>query len=145
MWIQNLQDLQVDYRCLFKLSSNNWRQLIKIDKIDACLMASGLHSLPFVDQFFKLLKSMVNGQIPMSCPLDPGEYYAYNLTMPYDTGQDLIIKTLTPSFLPNGIYRNFFRVSFPNDPDGLFNWNVLELNDRNRENKFWFNKIKVCF
>lgn len=102
------------------------------------MIASGLTSSPFLEQFHKLATKLVKGQIPLKCPYLPGEYYVYNVTVSNDTGYHEALQTFASTMLPNGIYRNIFRVSFPGDPGGVSIWNQIEHNVWNNDNSFKF-------
>lgn len=121
---------------LLRTSSNTWRQLIKLDNIDACAVANGLNTIPLLDQFYKLFEKLINGKMPTKCPVVAGEHYVSNVTFKNDIARDIVSKTVTPSIFPNGIYRNFLRVSFPQDPGGLYMWNILEHSERYNEDTF---------
>lgn len=102
-------------------------------------MTAGLHSLPFVDQIYQLVNKYVDGQIPWYCPVLPGVYNISNITfnpINHAEGFDVLSRTLSSMLPPNGIYRNFFRISFPNDPGGMCSWNKIEHNVRNNDDRF---------
>lgn len=76
--------------------------------------------MPFIDGFFRLVKDLVDGQIPLKCPVLTGKYYVTNLTLTNNTGTELVTKTVSPISIPNGIYRHVARFSFFEDPGGVY-------------------------
>lgn len=127
---------QADWKILLKLSSNNWRQIVNFRDLDVCQVFAGLHGLPFIDGFYRLVKDMIDGQIPLKCPFMPGKYYVTNLTLTNNTGTELVKKTVSPISIPNGVYRHVVRLSFAEDPGGVYAVIHVEFQKRDNDGSF---------
>lgn len=125
-----------------KLSSNNWRQIAKFDQFDACLILNGVSHLPFLEGYADLVKKLINETaskaVPkkLKCPFPPGKYHLTNLTFHLDTEKKLLTETVSPQLIPNGIYRNAVRTSFPGDPGGFYGVNQIEFREPGNYDQF---------
>lgn len=105
--------LKVDHKCLLKQPTGTyWHQFVSFEKIDVCALLGEWHSaMPIVVNMKNLVFAMMPF-MPRKCPIPPGKYYGYNISLngwkEYNSQ-----KYLSPSLMPNGIYRNVikFRVN----------------------------------
>lgn len=123
---------KVDMRALFKTTSN-WRQIIKINRIDLCLFFRGSQVLPFFKQILEIGKEMFPN-LPTNCPIMPGDMYFMNVTVMMSPelmkSHMKLINSFTGSMLPNGIYRVTVRIFNDQDPQGIFFWYTSQINVR---------------
>lgn len=132
--IENLSSKN-NVRVMYK-STNNiyWRQIMAFDNINMCQLLKGMNTIPLItyyrDFFFEIIPNL-----PRSCPYLPGKYYTYNISIINDaTGKD-VEKTISPTAMPNGIYRTTLRYFTEEDKDGVCFWFHLEKYDvKNVEN-----------
>lgn len=114
-----------------------WRQIIKLDKIDACALATGATNIDFLkamrDEYIRMFPNL-----PAKCPIEPGKYYAKNVTF-FDHNNPLFewreFQLVTPS-LPNGIYRHVVKFYNDEDPVGFMIYFHIELYDKMGDDRF---------
>lgn len=137
--------LKLDFKLLLKVSSNNWRQIIKLDQIDVCAVLHGVNTFPFFTAILEeYLRIMSN--LPRKCPALPGKYYVENVTVigEADSEKPLskIVSFLTPGDLPNGIYRVAVNFHAELILSASFICNV-EIYNKMNEDVFW--KLQIMF
>lgn len=69
--------------------------------------------------------------LPRQCPISPGKYYGYNISIDSNFGTG-INKFITPTIMPNGVYRNVFKFQPDNDTEGVTIWihrNIYDVNN----------------
>lgn len=135
--------MQVNFRLHVKSESGqNWRQVIALNKLDFCGIAKGTNLIPTIktsyDELIVLFPS-----VPLKCPILPGKYSALNATIVEDYSEKSFLETpeeyktrlrvtnvekktmdfITPSVMPNGVYRVTLRFYNDMDPIGAaFYW-----------------------
>lgn len=63
--------------------------------------------------------------LPRGCPLKPGKYNTYNISVKSDN--DIEVEAfISPISLPNGLYRNTLRFYTNTDPEGICYWFHVE-------------------
>lgn len=113
---------QCDYRLLLKSSSNNWRQLIKLDRFDACSLLNGVNVIPFLKSVKDLFFYRIAPNLPKTCPIMPQTISIVNATI---VSPELIkewkhiFSTVSSVLMPNGIYRNLAKCYTDKDPEGF--------------------------
>ena len=114
----------------------DWRQIIKVPWIPLCdaFNSDNLLISSFVDTLRYLLPSL-----PFKCPIKPGRYYEYNVTIPdikqrKGSADDQYFKTLLS--LPNGVYRCDIYVKAASDPHWYFVQTFYEIKKRMNNDKF---------
>lgn len=114
-----------------------WRQFIKLQKIDACALGLGATSIDFLKSIIEEYRRMFP-DLPYKCPIEPGKYFAKNVTFFDNISPDFEWKEfqkLTPS-LPNGIYRHVVKFHNEEDPIGFMLYFHIELYDKMGEDRF---------
>lgn len=91
---------------------------MKLDRINICELLGGwLNAIPLVEAaknyYFDLFPF-----IPRKCPFKPGKYYGHNISIADQNITD-VFKFISPSLLPNGIYRHIFHFYDNNDSGGV--------------------------
>jgi hypothetical protein len=130
-----LDNLQVSGTVNYKVY-NNWRQIASLPWTPLCEILKSSNPL--------IQAALQNGKyflpsFPYECPIKPGRYYEYNLTVP-DINQwkgdedDPYFKTVMN--FPNGMLR--FRAYFktPKDPNAGFGQTYYEIKRRLNDAKF---------
>lgn len=124
---------QIIYRGFIK-SGYVWRQILSFNNVDVCAVAAGVNNFPFlvtVRDIF-LAKFTV---FPRRCPALPGKYYARNISLTLDDSQSLN-DAMSPTPLPNGVYRHVIRWFNKDDPIGFALYFHIEINIRMNEDRF---------
>lgn len=118
------------------MSSNTWRQIISIDKIDACAVLSGINTFPFFTSFLEGYYN-VFPKFPKKCPFSSGKYYVENVTIVGEHGTPFnkVLESLSPTQIPNGVYRTV--VKFYTDAEffGSVMYN-MEFYDKMNEDRY---------
>lgn len=119
-------------------TGSTWRQLIKLDNIDGCLFLNGMETLPLfeaVRQYY----STYFPNFPTRCPIQPGNYTAYNVTATDNRngnpGEHLITK-MSPVPFPNGLYRYLIRIYVDGDDIGVTLYWHSRIDVRMNDDKF---------
>lgn len=131
--------LQMSYLMLFKSGPSSWRQIVKLDKYDLCLVFRQADNMPLANS----LKEFYYNTFPTlsrRCPVAPGKYSAVNITVVDEiednTGSAKMIEQITPGKLPNGVYRHLVRLHSREDPDGFMLYWHVEIHHRMGEDNF---------
>lgn len=107
-----------------------WRHIFVLKQIDLCeILAGKFQAIPLVESVVNLTYKIAPF-LPRKCPILPGKYYGYNLTISDSIGIEET-KFLTPN-LPNGIYRYNYRYYHDHDMVGTtfsFNHEVYDVNN----------------
>lgn len=96
-----------------------------IDNIDVCQLLKGMNSIPLVafyrDFFFELMP-----KLPRSCPFKKGKYNTYNISFVNEVTGSGVESFISPTELPNGIYKNTLRFFNDKDKIGVCFWFHVE-------------------
>lgn len=129
-------------------SGTNWRQILKFEKVDGCLLAKGIN-MPFLVKL-KERYDEAFPNLPRNCPIKVQSYVAQNISVienqisefnmtleDFQSSKDFsVIKMMTPKLLPNGIYRHSLRVFNDDDMIGMGIFVQLEINHRMNDEEF---------
>lgn len=124
---------------------------MKFDQIDACAVARGVNKFPLFAAFLNFIKERFPS-LPSNCPVKIGTYSALNVLVVNNpvnefnmTQEDQkkhsmffssVIKSFSPSLLPNGVYRSILRLFNEDDKVGItLLWHV-QLNHRLNDEEF---------
>lgn len=116
---------------------SSWRQLIRLENYDPCWIAKHKDLLPTISALKKYYKKHFPN-MPNDCPIQPGKYYAANVTVLDEKddsyGSEEINNSVTVGQLPNGIYRHLIKVFNKNDPFGFMLYWQVEIYNSMGEN-----------
>lgn len=115
--------------------TTTWRQYVKLDRIDICnIFRGGSDVIPYLATVRKSYMAEFTS-LPRNCPIEPGKYYATNVSMG-DTYGNQMNEAMTSTPLPNGIYRHVIRIHNDDDPVGFVLYWHIEVNIRMNEETF---------
>lgn len=123
-----------------RTSGATWRQLIKFERIDGCMFLNGMQSLPIIDAVKKYYGEYFPNW-PQRCPIMPGKYSVYNLTVIGPGNEERVstkhlLKNVSPKLFPNGVYRHKFHVYSEDSADDLTIYFDIKVDVRMNENDF---------
>lgn len=129
----------MSYLMFIKSGPSSWRQIVKLDRYDLCLIFRQVDNMPLANSlkeyYYKMFPSL-----PRKCPVAPGKYSAVNVTVVDEiedtSGSGKMIEQITPGKLPNGVYRHLVRVHTREDPDGFMLFWHVEIHHRMGEYNF---------
>lgn len=111
-----------------------YRQIIKLDRINICQLLNGMGNFLDVVSFYRDHFLRTLPFLPKKCPMMTGKYYGYNISMRNDSGLDGR-QIVSSDLMPNGVYRNIFKLFSNEDQEGLTIWyNTEEYDPKNAGN-----------
>lgn len=137
---------------LFYKSGQNWRQIINIKDVNFCEIAAGGNGMSLFKAIIDFYKKVLPN-LPSKCPVLPGKYSVKNATVSVSpknefnmTMKDFQNRTvvpyqdmwaaMSPTLMPNGLYRSIVRVYNQQDPIGFSMYWVSEVNHRWNDQDF---------
>lgn len=91
---------------------------MKLDRVSICELLSGwLNAIPLVEAAKNYYLDLYPF-IPRKCPFKIGKYYGHNISLDFKNITN-VFKFISPSLLPNGIFRHFFRFYNDDDSEGV--------------------------
>lgn len=112
---------KMDFKLLTK-PSTSWRTFIDLKNIEYCEALRGKHLIGLMNGYVNLMRQLVPGLVPESCPVAIGKYFNNNTIINYNINYDEFRGTFTTTLLPNGFYRLFIRLKTDKDPQGFCLW-----------------------
>lgn len=95
----------------------NWRQIIKVDKVDLCDFYKNGNKLPFIGDGMHYFLDLIPNA-PRGCPILPGEYYTHNISL--GTAEQVASEPESFRFgFPNGVYKHTITIYNDEDPMGF--------------------------
>lgn len=119
---------------MFIKMTQHWRQIIGLENIDLCAVASGVNKFPFLVTIREIFLSSFP-HLPRKCPASPGKYYNKNITFTMEHNE-ILQKAMSPTPFPNGIYRHVIRCYNDDDPIGFALYFHIQINIRLNEERF---------
>jgi Protein of unknown function (DUF1091) len=137
---------------MFYKNGQRWRQILGVENIDFCGLLKEVNNNPFLKALINTYKKLFP-KLPSNCPILPGNYSVKDaiaivnekseLNMTMKDFQDKAAvsfkdmwATMSPTILPNGLYRSFLRVYNKEDPIGFCVYWISEINYRMNEQDF---------
>lgn len=114
---------------------NQWRQIIQLPEIPICDVFNSKN--PLIAALFENLRYFYPN-MPLTCPIKPGKYHQYNITIGDINGWKQEGNPLQQTVLgfPNGLYLLKYFFIGPKDPNALIIINYLEVKRRMNHGTF---------
>jgi hypothetical protein len=110
------------------INGPTWRQYMKMEDVDFCGFLSGNDVLIDVMRAVREIYLHKFPNFPSKCPVEKGKYFSKNtpaFSVDNSTNRNKVDQKLTPSHMPNGIYRHTVRLYNKIDPEGaMFYWHT---------------------
>lgn len=112
---------------------------------DFCWITSQVNNIPYIN-FGKKFYNEKFPNLPSQCPIEPGKYYANNVTVIEGNDADLVVgfDILSPGAIPNGVYRHIVKLATKTDPIGLMLYWHTEIHDPMGQFNFWWRFHSYC-
>lgn len=105
----------------------HWRQIVDLKRINVCPLLGGKDSsLPIINYLRNLTFQTAPFLPHEGCPVKEGKYYGYKMKFNNTEPKFNLESFMSPTALPNGIYRNVFKFHDDIDPSEFCFWNHVE-------------------